>query len=624
MAAVAERSAGAEHSLLRFLTCGSVDDGKSTLIGRLLYEQDLILDDQWQAQERDSRKHGSDGDGPDFSLLVDGLEIEREQAITIDVAYRYFSTPARSFVVADTPGHEQYTRNMATGASNSELAVLLVDAKKGLQTQTFRHAAIASFMGIRHVVLAVNKMDLVGFDAAAYRRIVDAFTAFAGRLNFRTIAAVPLSARDGDNISRLSERMAWYQGPTLVGYLETIDVEEDLLGKPLRLPVQIVSRPNPDFRGFCGTIASGTVRVGDAVAVAGSGRLSHVAGIIGPRGEQRDASPGDAITLTLTDEIDIARGDLVVSPGDRPETGDRFCANLIWMAEEPLLPGGSFLMKIGTITLPATVGSIRHRYDISNHGQVPAQALALNEIGLCDLVAGARFAFDTFAQNHGTGSLILISRATNATVAAGMITTALSSDLHRQTFSITKSHRAGLNRQRPVIIWFTGLSGAGKSTLANLVETRLNALGAHTMNLDGDNLRHGLTRDLGFSEGDRLENIRRTGEVAKLMVEAGLIVLCSFISPFRLQRLMVRELVEPDEFIEVFVDTPLQTCIERDVKGLYRRALAGELKNFTGVDQAYERPESPELVIRQDAETAEQSVERVIAELRRRGVVASH
>jgi bifunctional enzyme CysN/CysC len=582
---------------LRFLTCGSVDDGKSTLIGRLLYEQNLIFDDQLAALERDSKKNGTVGADVDFALLLDGLEAEREQGITIDVAYRYFASRRRAFVVADTPGHEQYTRNMATGASNAELAVLLVDARKGLLSQTHRHAIIASMLGVRHVVLAVNKIDLVEFDRAVFEQIASSFNAFAGELGFKAIQAIPVSARYGDNVSSRSERTPWYCGPHLLDYLETVDVEDDRAGKAFRMPVQWVSRPNSDFRGFAGTIASGSVRPGDDIAILPSGQTTRVKRIVGAGGDLDAARARDSVTLTLADEIDVTRGDIFAALRDRPQVADQFAAHLVWMSAEDLFPGRSYLMKINNITLPATVTGVKHQIEVTTLSKLAAKTLALNEVGVCNLSVARPVAFDAYADNRDTGAFILIDRYSNETVAAGMIDFALrrATNIHHHEHLVSKTGRVNLMHHRPAVLWFTGLSGSGKSTIANLVEAALHSRGAHTVILDGDNVRHGLNKDLGFTEPDRVENIRRIGEVAKLMTGAGLIVLCSFISPFRAERRMVRELLDSGEFIEVFVDTPLEECIARDPKGLYRRALAGEIKNFTGVDQPYEVPENSEL-----------------------------
>ena len=594
----AVRAAGLDaRPALRILTCGSVDDGKSTLIGRLLYEQHLIFDDQWAAVERDSKRNGTNGTGADYALLLDGLEAEREQGITIDVAYRYFSTPRRAFVVADTPGHEQYTRNMATGASNAELAVLLVDARKGLLNQTYRHAVIASLLGIRHVVLAVNKIDLVGFDRAVFEQIASSFRRFAGGLGFKNIQAIPVSARYGDNVSSLSERTPWYAGPHLLDYLERVDVEDDRADKPFRMPVQWVNRPNSDFRGFSGTVASGNVKPGDDIVLLPSAQTTRIERIIGAGGDLDAAQARDSVTVTLADEIDISRGDMLAALRDRPQVADQFAAHLVWMSAENLFPGRSYLMKINHSTLPATVTDLKHRIDVNTLSKLAAKTLGLNEVGVCNLSIARPVAFDAYADNRDTGAFILIDRYSNETVAAGMIDFALrrATNIHHHDHLVSKAARVNLMQHRPAVVWFTGLPGSGKSTIANLVEAALHVRGAHTFILDGDNVRHGLNKDLGFTEPDRVENIRRIGEVAKLMTEAGLIVLCSFISPFRAERRMVREQLDSNEFVEVFVDTPLDECIARDPKGLYRRALAGEIKNFTGVDQAYEVPENPEL-----------------------------
>ena len=608
---------------LRFLTCGSVDDGKSTLIGRLLYEQKLILDDQLSALERDSKKHGTVGAGIDFALLVDGLEEERQQGITIDVAYRYFATPARSFIVADCPGHEQYTRNMATGASNADLAIILVDARKGLLTQTFRHSIIASMLGIKHVVLAVNKIDLVDYDQGVFDTIVAQFRVFAQKLSFTTITPIPLSARHGDNVSEKSPRMPWFKGPHLLAHLEVADVEQDRSHQPFRMPVQWVNRPHLDFRGFTGTIASGRIARGDTVTVAASGKTTSVARIVTADGDLDHAVAGQAITLTLADEVDIARGDILCDPKERPPVADQFAAHLIWMSEDKLLPGRSYLMKIAAKTVPVTVTDLKHRVDVNTFEKLAAKTLALNEVGVCNLAASAPLAFDAYADNPVTGAFILIDRTSNATAAAGLIDFGLrrATNVHRQATSVTKAARAAQKHQKPAVVWFTGLSGSGKSTIANIVEMQLHAQGVHTLMLDGDNVRHGLNKDLGFTDADRVENIRRVGEVAKLMTEAGLVVLCSFISPFKAERKMVRKLVGADVFVEVFVDTPLEDCIARDPKGLYKRALAGEIKNFTGISQAYEAPAKAELHLHTHGRTPEALALEVIDALSQRGVI---
>jgi bifunctional enzyme CysN/CysC len=611
------------RAALRFLTCGSVDDGKSTLIGRLLYEQHLIFDDHLAALERDSKRQGTNGAEVDFALLLDGLEAEREQGITIDVAYRYFSTARRAFVVADTPGHEQYTRNMATGASNSDLAVLLVDARKGLLIQTRRHAIIASLLGIRYVVLAVNKMDLVDFDRVTFDHIATDFSAFARDLGFKDIRAIPLSARDGDNVSSHSARMPWYAGPPLLETLETADVEEDRAAKPFRMPVQWVNRPNGDFRGYAGTIASGSARPGDEIAVLPSGQTTKIKRVVGAGGDLENAQAGDSVTVTLADEIDIARGDMLAALRDRPQVADQFSAHLVWMADERLFPGRSYLIKINSSTIAATVTELKHRIDINTLSKLAAKTLALNEVAVCNLSVARAVAFDAYTDNRDTGAFILIDRYSNETVAAGMIDFALrrATNIHHQKQTVSKAERTNLMHHRPAVLWFTGLPGSGKSTIANLVESALHARGVHTILLDGDNVRHGLNRDLGFTEPDRVENIRRIGEVAKLMTNAGLIVLCSFISPFRAERRMVREQLDTDEFIEIFVDTPLAQCIARDPKGLYKKALAGEIKNFTGVDQPYENPENPELHLQAGSKEADRLAGEVIEALEQRKIL---
>ncbi|MGC8520232.1 MAG: sulfate adenylyltransferase subunit CysN [Steroidobacteraceae bacterium] len=619
----AAAGAAERKELLRFLTCGSVDDGKSTLIGRLLYDTQLVLDDQLAALERDSRKHGTTGEDLDLALLVDGLQAEREQGITIDVAYRFFATPRRSFIVADTPGHEQYTRNMATGASNSQAAVILIDARKGVLTQTRRHSYICALLGIKHVVLAVNKIDLVDFSGERFHRIVADYLGFAEPLKLRSITSIPLSARFGDNVIRRSERTGWYEGPTLIEHLEALDVSEELAGKPLRFPVQWVNRPDLDFRGFAGTVASGVVRPGDRVVVAESGRESRVERIVTAEGDLSEARAGDAVTLTLTDEVDVARGDVLAHADARPEVVDQFAADVLWMSEEPMLPGRSYLMRIGTRYVPARITSLKHKTDVNTLEHIAAKTLGLNEIGSCNLSTATPVAFDPYAENRATGAFVLIDRFTNATAGAGMISFGLrrATNIHRQALLVDKSARVRLNGHRPAILWFTGLSGSGKSTIANIVERELHALGAHTYMLDGDNIRHGLNRDLGFTDADRVENIRRVGEVAKLFVDAGAIVLCSFISPFRAERRMVRELVAAQEFIEVFVDTSLEECKRRDPKGLYARALEGKIKNFTGIDSPYEPPEEPEIVLGRSPLAPEEEARRVLEALKARQII---
>src|SRR5689334_10212429 len=610
-------------SLLRFLTCGSVDDGKSTLIGRLLYDSKLLFDDHLSALEKDSKKHGTTGGDIDFALLVDGLEAEREQGITIDVAYRFFATDKRRFIVADCPGHEQYTRNMATGASNSELAVILIDARKGVLTQTRRHAYIASLLGIRHVVLAVNKIDLMDFSQAVFDKIVHEFAVFSEKLGFASVQPIPLSARFGDNVITKSVNTPWYTGPALLDHLETVDVESPLSEKPFRFPVQWVNRPDLDFRGFSGTIVGGRVKPGDTIAVAKSGKASTVKRIVTMDGDLQEAVAGAAVTITLADEVDISRGDVLAAPTARPDVSDQFAAHLLWMAEDELLPGRQYLMKTGTQTTPVTVTTLKHKIDVNTLDQHAAKTLALNEVGYANFSSSHALAFDPYRENRDMGGFILIDRFSNATVGAGMIDFGLrrATNVHWQAHDVDKAARASLKGQKPAVLWFTGLSGSGKSTIANLVERALYAEGRHTYLLDGDNVRHGLTRDLGFTDADRVENIRRVGETAKLFVDAGLIVLVSFISPFRSERRMARELMGEGEFIEVYVDTPLEVCMERDPKGLYRKAKSGEIKNFTGIDSPYEPPELAEL--RVDTTTAQPAdlAAQIVLHLRDKGYI---
>jgi len=584
---------------LRVVTCGSVDDGKSTLIGRLLYDSGLILQDHLAELARESRRYGAAGDDCDFALLMDGLEAEREQGITIDVAWRTFATDKRAFSVADVPGHEQYTRNMATGASNAELAIILVDGRNGVLAQTRRHATIASLFGIPQVVLAVNKIDLVEYDERVFNRIIAEFSEFSAHLAFDGVAAIPISARYGDNVRRRSRYTPWYRGPTLLEHLETVDVANVRREKPFRFSVQWVNRLNHGLRGLAGTIASGRIQHGDPVVVAETGTASRVARILGADGDLEEASAGEAVTLMLADEIDVSRGNLLAPVKARPEVADQFAAHVLWTGNEPLLPGRSYLMRIGTRWTPATVTSIKHKLDLHALEPLAARTLALNDIGTCNLATATPVAFDAYADNRETGAFILVDRFNNQTVGAGMIEFALrrAANIHPERLSVDKAARAHRKGQRPCIVWFTGLPASGKSTIAKLVETRLHALGYHSYMLDGDNLRHGLNQNLGFTDADRVENIRRVGEVAKLFVDAGLIVVCSFISPFRAERRMIRDLVEPDEFIEIYVDTPLSECIRRDPKGLYAKAQAGKVRNFTGFDSPYEPPQAAELVL---------------------------
>ena len=616
-------TAAADRGLLRFLTCGSVDDGKSTLIGRLLYDAQLILEDQLASLGRESRRFGTTGDDIDLALLLDGLEDERQQGITIDVAYRFFATPRRAFIVADTPGHEQYTRNMATGASTAELAVLLIDARKGLLAQTRRHSLICSLLGIRHIVLAVNKLDLLQFDRTVFDRIAGEYRRFAADLDFASLTVIPISARYGDNVIERSPRTPWYDGPSLLAHLETVDIAADESEQPFRFPVQWVNRPNADFRGFSGTVAAGSAQPGDPVLVMGSGRQSRIKEIVTFDGTVERASAGDAVTLTLTDEIDVSRGDLLVHPQARAEFADQFAAHIVWMKDESLVPGRSYWLKLGTRTVPATITALKHRIDVDTGAHAAARTLAANEIGFCNVATGVPIAFDSYKTSHDTGGFILIDRLTQETAAAGMISFALrrASNIHWQDSAVSPGKRAEIKGRQGAILWFTGLSGAGKSTIADRLEQKLVAVGCHTMLLDGDNVRHGLNRDLGFTDADRVENIRRVGEVARLMGEAGLVAICAFISPFRADRQMAREIAAPHPFIEIFVDTPLEECMRRDPKGLYAKARAGGIPNFTGIDSPYEPPESPEIRLATLGREPDSIAEELLDELRRRDVL---
>ena len=608
------------RDILRFLTCGSVDDGKSTLIGRLLYDSKTIFEDQMKSLEAVSRKHGTTGEDIDLALLLDGLQAEQEQGITIDVAYRFFASDKRKFIVADTPGHEQYTRNMATGASNCDLAVILVDARKGILTQTRRHSFINSLIGVRHVVLAVNKMDLMDFSQSVFDTIVEDYKTFAQSFEFESITAVPLSARFGDNVVTRSDNTPWYDGPTLLGYLEEIDVESADRALPFRFPVQWVNRPNLNFRGFSGTVASGFARVGDELVVAKSGKTSKIKSIVTMDGDLDVTEAGEAVTITLEDEIDISRGDLLANAKHRPLVTDQISAHLIWMDSTHMLMGRPYLIKMGSQQVQATVTALKHKVDVNDASHKDAgKTLALNEIGFCNLSFSTPLAMDTYEENRHTGSFILIDRYTNQTVAAGLVWHGLrrADNIHWQAVDVDKGSRAEQKNQRPKVLWFTGLSGSGKSTIANLVEKKLHGEGRHTYLLDGDNVRHGLNRDLGFTEEDRVENIRRIGEVSKLMVDAGLIVMTAFISPHEAERQMVRDMLSEGEFIEIYVDTPLDVCEARDVKGLYARARGGQLKNFTGIDSPYEAPQDPEIHVNTAEMTPEEAAEKIVDYLSR-------
>ena len=613
-----------EHkSMLRFITCGSVDDGKSTLIGRLLYDSKLVFEDHLAALEADSKRIGTQAEGLDFALLVDGLAAEREQGITIDVAYRFFTTDRRKFIVADTPGHEQYTRNMVTGASTADLAVILVDARSGVVTQTRRHSFLVSLLGIRHIVVAVNKLDLVGYSEEVFDSIESDYREFAGRIGVADVTCIPISALLGDNVTTRSPNTPFYDGPTLVEHLETVEVDDAGPTRPFRLPVQWVNRPDLDFRGFSGQIVGGTVRPGDRVRVVPSGTESTVARIVTADGDLDEAADGQSVTLTLADEVDVSRGDVIAQATAPPPVADQFECHIVWMGEEPLLPGRPYLLKIGTRTVGATVTHPKYKINVNTLEHEPAPMLELNEIAVCNISTDRPIAFDPYGDNRDMGGFILIDRYTNATIGAGLLDFELrrSQNVHWQATLVDRDARARSLHQRPKVVWFTGLSGAGKSTVASLVERRLHDLGFHTYLLDGDNLRHGLNRDLGFTDADRVENIRRAAEVGRVLVDAGLVVLTSFISPFRAERRMARDLFDEGQFIEVHVDVPLDVAEARDRKGLYAKARRGELTNFTGIDSPYEVPESPELHIDASTSTAEESAERIVDYLLEPGVL---
>lgn len=609
-------------SLLRFITCGSVDDGKSTLIGRLLYDSKMIFEDQLDALESDSKRHGTQGENIDFALLVDGLSAEREQGITIDVAYRFFSTDRRKFIVADTPGHEQYTRNMATGASTADLAILMIDARKGILTQTRRHSFIASSLGIRKMVLAINKMDLVDYDEAVYNQIEQDFLDFAQELSAGIeIQAIPMSALAGDNITSNSNNTPWYQGPPLMEYLETVPVDDQRVSAPFRMPVQWVNRPNLDFRGFSGQIASGSIKPGDRVKTLPSAKETTIERIVVHGGDLKEAIAGQSVTLTFADEVDTSRGDVICTADEPAEVADQFQARVLWMADSEMLPGRRYLLKIGAKTVTATVLDLKFGIDVNTLQDKPAKTLSLNDFGVITLALDQPIAFDPYDLNRETGGFILIDRMTNNTVGLGLIDFALrrAGNIHWQALDVDRVALAQQKEQKPAVLWFTGLSGSGKSTIANALQQKLFAMGKHTFVLDGDNVRHGLNQDLGFTDADRVENIRRVSNVAKLMSDAGLITLVSFISPFRSERQMARNMMADGEFVEIFVDTPLEVAEQRDVKGLYKRARAGEIKNFTGLDSPYEAPQNPELTINTVAQSAEAAADEIIVWMRERG-----
>ena len=604
-----------EKSLLRFITCGSVDDGKSTLIGRMLYESQMLFDDQLSALKSDSKKIGTQGNEIDFALLVDGLAAEREQGITIDVAYRFFSTDRRKYIVADTPGHEEYTRNMATGASTADVAIILIDAEQGVLTQTRRHSFIVSMVGVKKVLLAVNKLDLVNYSQEVYNQIVSDYTHFANdALDVESITAVPISALFGDNVVEKSEKTPWYSGETIMQYLENVEVRNQKETSSFRMPIQWVNRPNSTFRGFTGLIASGETKVGDKIRLHPGGRESTIGSIVTWDGELEKAVAGQSVTITLNDDIDVSRGDIIAASTDPCSESDQFQTRILWMSDAAMIPGRQYILKSNTQTALLTLGRLKHRIDVNTLDHLPAKTLELNEIGVCNISLDKRIAFDSYENNQTMGGFIVIDRLSNNTVGRGLIDYALhrSENIHWQKMDVSKESRSKQKSQIPKIIWFTGLSGSGKSSIANILEKKLQALGKHTITLDGDNIRHGLNRDLGFTSADRVENIRRVGEVAKLMVDSGLICITSFISPFESERKMVRSLMSENEFVEIFVDTPLSICEERDVKGLYAKARSGQIPNFTGISSPYEEPKNPEIRIDTTKITAEEAANKII------------
>jgi len=612
-----------DRSTLRFITCGSVDDGKSTLIGRLLFETNQIFDDTLEILENDSKVHGTTGEVVDFSLLVDGLKAEREQGITIDVAYRYFSTPKRKFIVADTPGHEQYTRNMVTGASRSDAAIILVDARKGVLRQTRRHSCIVRLLGIKHVIVAINKMDLVKYSENCYRQIEAAFREFARELDISGVVFVPISALMSDNLIDRSSAMPWYKGASLLELLETIDVTPSNSDGAMRMPVQWVCRPDHAFRGYAGTLTSGRIQVGDAIAAMPSGRTSRIDRIVGYDGDLAVAPTGAAVMVSLTEEIDISRGDVICSIEGKPEVSDQFQANIVWMGAKAMLPGRSYIMQQGTQRTNAQIGTIKHRVGMDTLQRMPARQLELNDVAVVNISTARPLVIAPYGEDPKLGSFILIDRITNETVGAGMIEYGLhrAQNIHWQSMNVSKAQRANAKGQKPCCLWFTGLSGSGKSAIANALELRLHERGAHTYILDGDNVRHGLNRDLGFTDADRVENIRRVAEVSRLMTDAGLVAIVSFISPFRAERQIARERFEENEFLEVFVDTPLEVCEHRDPKGLYQKARAGEIQNFTGISSPYEAPTSPDIHLAAGTQSPDELAEQIIQELLRLGTI---